>query len=122
MQIIEEKTEKKPDPPKPTKKDRTERSIKPEIPSCECFKDEKSPAEPGSYYTHLGCAASLTDLRKEIEMRCGVSGKQLRIEKVIYTGKEGKSSQGCPVAKWVIRRVDPEEKLLYIVKHRKGHK
>lgn len=107
---------------KAMKKAKDPLSIKPELPSCDCFKDEKAPPEPGSYYTHLGCAATLADLRKEIESRVGITGKQLRIEKVVYTGKEGKSSQGCPVAKWVIRRVDPEEKLLYMVKNRKGHR
>jgi hypothetical protein len=126
-----------------------ERNNKPEVPDCDCFSSDKKPPEPGSYYTHLGecfffaapnfehnfnfcalllffkpkgCASTLAELRKEIETRAGLSGKQLRIEKVLYTGKEGKSSQGCPIAKWVIRRVDPEEKALFIVKRRQGHR
>jgi methylcytosine dioxygenase TET2/3 len=70
----------------------------------------------------IGCASTLEELRKDIEQRAGLSGKQLRIEKVLYTGKEGKSSQGCPIGKWVIRRVDPEEKALFIVKRRQGHR
>jgi methylcytosine dioxygenase TET2/3 len=71
---------------------------------------------------HTGCAATVEELRKEIEKNAGLSGKQLRIEKVLYTGKEGKSSHGCPISKWIIRRVDPEEKALFIVKRRQGHR
>ncbi|KAL7049374.1 hypothetical protein ACKWTF_003670 [Chironomus riparius] len=99
-----------------------ERNNKPEVPECDCFSSDKKPPEPGSYYTHLGCASTVAELRKEIEQRAGLTGKQLRIEKVLYTGKEGKSTQGCPTAKWVIRRVDPEEKALFIVKRRQGHR
>ncbi|XP_055620631.1 methylcytosine dioxygenase TET isoform X2 [Toxorhynchites rutilus septentrionalis] len=104
--------------------EKLEKAHKPEAPDCDCFNstDNKPPSEPGSYYTHLGNATTLEELRRETENRVGLSGKQLRIEKVVYTGKEGKSSQGCPIAKWVIRRVDPEEKLLFIVKRRQGHR
>lgn len=48
-----------------------------------------------------GAASTLAELRKELEARTGLSGKELRIEKVCYTGKEGKTAQGCPMAKWV---------------------
>ena len=74
------------------------------------------------YQLFSGCAATIAELREETEKRVGLSGKQLRIEKVIYTGKEGKSSHGCPIAKWIIRRVDQEEKLLFVVKKRQGHR
>jgi methylcytosine dioxygenase TET2/3 len=49
----------------------------------------------------LGTAASLEDLRNDMETRIGIKGNELRIEKVCYTGKEGKTQQGCPLAKWV---------------------
>ncbi|XP_052750450.1 methylcytosine dioxygenase TET isoform X2 [Galleria mellonella] len=93
-----------------------------EVPDCNCFPADKNPPEPGSYYTHLGAASSLADLRKDLEARTGLSGKELRIEKVCYTGKEGKSPQGCPMAKWVIRRANYTEKVLVVVKYRNGHK
>ncbi|XP_072941104.1 methylcytosine dioxygenase TET isoform X3 [Epargyreus clarus] len=93
-----------------------------EVPDCNCFPADKNPPEPGSYYTHLGAASTLLELRKDLETRTGLSGKELRIEKICYTGKEGKSAQGCPMAKWVIRRANYTEKVLVVVKFRNGHK
>ncbi|CAH1368443.1 unnamed protein product [Tenebrio molitor] len=93
-----------------------------EIPRCNCFNHpEQFPAEPGTYYTHLGCSDNLINLRHDLENRTGVTGSAIRIEKIRYTGKEGKTSQGCPIAKWIIRRSGVDEKYLIIVKHRPGH-
>lgn len=68
---------------------------------CGCFPADEVHAEPGPFYTHLGAARDLVEMRKLIEGRTGFRGNQLRLEKVIYTGKEGKTSVGCPLAKWV---------------------
>ncbi|KAF7268000.1 hypothetical protein GWI33_018801 [Rhynchophorus ferrugineus] len=103
------------------KVDRSPPKMGEEIPHCQCFPPDQSPPEPGTYYTHLGCANNLRTLRHNLECQTGCSGPAIRIEKVKYTGKEGKTAQGCPIVKWVLRRVSVEEKYLVIVKHRTGH-
>ena len=116
------------------------------MPQCNCFPDPSQEIDSGPYYTHLGIASSLVQLRQIMEDRCQVKGKALRIEKAKYCRREGKSSLGCPIgelpqnlklkyfedpnfvifvflfsAKYIIRRMSLEEKYLVVTRERTGH-
>ena len=74
------------------------------------------------FYTQLGAAPDEETLRKKFELQMDIAGKQLRIETVLYTQYAGSNSEGCPVAKWIIRRPNLLEKVLVIARRRKDHR
>lgn len=61
---------------------RQKSNIKATVPDCNCFPTDQAPPEPGPFYTHLGSANSLMELRTNMENMSGIRGKGIRMEKV----------------------------------------
>ena len=72
--------------------------------------------ENGPYYVHLGHHKTQEGLRKKFEERLGVSQKELRMVSVCFTGKEGKTSEDCSIANWILQRPGLHEKYLVVLK------
>ena len=79
-------------------------SLKEVSPLCNCAALGLLVDDNGPFYTQLGYGRTEEDLRRVFLKRLQTTNTALRIEKVRYTGKEGVTSEGCPIAKWVSKK------------------
>jgi len=93
-------------------------ALKDIAPACDC----KDAVDNGPYYVHMGHASSRSGLRAYFEKLTGLKGAALRIEAIKFSGKEGKTEEECPIAKWILRRTNEEEKVMVVAKQRFGHR
>ncbi|XP_065651678.1 uncharacterized protein LOC100213294 isoform X1 [Hydra vulgaris] len=86
---------------------------------CGCAVSDTS--DSGPFYNHLGSGYSLNELRNTLLDRFSIQNAALNLQLVKHTSVEGKNGDGCPLAKWIIRRTNDEEKYLVVVRHHEGH-
>lgn len=83
-------------------------------PPCGCH--ASGPDEP--YFAQLGTGPSAQALRRLLELRSGLSGASLRLER-LAPGQADLCSSSRPLI--VLRRASNSERLLCLVRHRPGH-
>jgi len=86
--------------------------------SCGCTVQN---ADASPFYYHLGSARSIKCLEEKLSNQFGVKKDAIRIVQVSPTSTEGKNGDGCPMARWVLRRTNEAEKYLVAVKRSSGH-
>ena len=71
--------------------------------------DSEGGKENGTLYTQLGAVQTLQTLRSKLAGQFACIKEEIRRIRITLTGYEGVTQEGCPVAKWVIRRSNHKE-------------
>ena len=85
------------------------------FPACGC-----NGADDSAWYTQLGSASNLDQLRAIFETRLGVSGDTFRFVQIQLAAAET-VIESCPAPKWAITRSKSKEKFIIVYKERRGH-
>ena len=89
--------------------------LKDVFPACGC-----NGADDSAWYTQLGSASNLDQLRAIFETRLGVSGDTFRFVQIQLAAAET-VIESCPAPKWAITRSKSKEKFIIVYKERRGH-